>query len=103
MNAQMNPEFAKYLLRTGTETRVVELSTGLILDIRVNEYGVCSASGFSSDNVSYVSSVVNEDNFKHYPFITDYANLPENRAIFQLMFEEISRLRLNIREGLQNI
>jgi hypothetical protein len=88
--------FLDYKIRTGTETRVVQMTTGLLLNLTVNDYDVCTAQGYN-DNGEWTSTVITEDNYNVYPYVSDYVRFPENRALAQIFTEEIERLRNNLR------
>ena len=88
--------FEDYKIRTGTETKVVEMRTGLLLDLLVNPYGVCTAQGFN-DDAEWKSVVVSEDNYNIYPFVSDYVRFPENRALVAIFAQEIEMLRKHLR------
>ena len=88
--------FEQYKLRTGEETRVVEMSTGLLLNLIVNPYGVCTAQGYN-DNSEWKSVVISEDNYNIYPFVSDYIRFPENRALAAIFSEELDSLKNYLR------
>lgn len=90
--------FQDYKYKTARETRIVDLRTGNILEISVNQYDMNTLSANFLDVDGYYTSIdINEDNYKHFPYVSDYMQIPENKAIFTLMFEEFYRLRNNLR------
>jgi hypothetical protein len=72
------------------------MKSGLLLNLIVNPYGVCTAQGYD-DSSEWKSVVISEDNYNIYPFVSDYIRFPENRALVAIFAEEIETLRKHLR------
>lgn len=95
----MVKNFQEYKYKTGRERRVVDLKSGNILEISVNAYDMDTLSANFLDVDGYYSSVsVNEENYTHFPFVSDYIEMPENKAIFRIVYDEIQSLKNHLRQ-----